>query len=147
MAFRNSWNGCQVRLTTHIDPVAAQMKRPIWRPVMLFRVMSRITVETRGATVLPSSTKPWRHGSITRPKSTAVPKKVKPWHPFCGFLFQKHFVPNNSNLPSPGRFTRRVSPYCKSGRRSRGRNGCGEEVTTVFITSMTPRKNTCRFRT
>ena len=40
----------------------------------------RIAAETRGATVLESSTRPCLHWSITCSKITALPKRVKPWH-------------------------------------------------------------------
>ena len=43
---------------------------------------NRSEVETRGATVLESSTRPCLHGSKTSSTSTALPKTVKPWHPF-----------------------------------------------------------------
>ena len=174
MTFRNNWNGCQVWLTTHtelsINPIASESEET-WDSYTMGLEFGRAKVvrwsdektklvsgntvaryepnnaRNRGATVLESSTRPCLHGSITRPKSTALLKTVIPWHPFRGFLFQKHFVSSNPNVLSSGRFTKPVIPYCKFGRRRQGRNGCLEEVTTVFITSMTPRKNTCRFRT
>ena len=39
---------------------------------------------------MESSTRPRLRRSITYPKSTALPKSVKPWHPFRGVLFQTH---------------------------------------------------------
>jgi hypothetical protein len=43
-------------------------------------------IETQGAPVLESSTRPCLNGSTTCPKTTALRKMVKPWHPFRGFL-------------------------------------------------------------
>ena len=62
-------------------------------------VVSRIAVEARGATVLESSTRPCLHWSITRSKSTALPKTVKPWHPSSRPFVPKAFPPPQRKHP------------------------------------------------
>ena len=103
--FRMKWNSggwCKGPLTTGDGP----MKRPNRLNVILLCLMNGKAVETWGGTVLESSTRPCLHGSITSPKSTALPKTVKPCHPFRGFLLQKLFLANNAYIPSSDRFIR-----------------------------------------
>ncbi len=88
-----------------------QMKRPNRCPVILLRVMSRITVETRGSTVLESSTRPCLHGSITRPKSTALPKTVKPWHPFSQLFVSIALRPSQPTRPIFGTIHQACLPH------------------------------------
>ena len=86
------------------------MKWPNQRKVILLHLMNEKAIDSRGGTVLESSTRPCLQGSITSPKSTALPKTVKPCHPFRGFLFQTLFLINNANIPSSNQFIGLASP-------------------------------------
>ena len=66
--------------------------------------LGKFLVETGGATVLESSTRPCLHGSMTYPKSTALPKTVKPWHPLHCFT-----------VPNAIRFQQRKPKVAKIG--------------------------------
>ena len=70
-----------------------------WGRAILLVLMGATAVETRGATVLESSTRPCLHGAITRSKSTALPKTVKPWHPSSRLFVPKAFPPQQRKHP------------------------------------------------
>ena len=70
-------------------------------------------VQDRG-TRLGASTRGWLYGSIMGPKSMALPKTVKPWHPFLGFVFQMHTDRRNALVPSSVHFLRPLAEQTAS---------------------------------
>ena len=87
----NLWNIQRMSKTVKREGEAGPMKRPNRCKLILLRLMNGNEVETRGGTVLESSTKPCLHGSITPLRSTALPKTVKPCHPFSRILLTNAF--------------------------------------------------------
>ena len=89
-----------------------------------------MAIESRGATVLESSTGPCLQGSITRPKSTALPKTVKPWHPFSQLSVPKTVRRLNLNNRSSGRFFSAAAnpPDVKSSQREKKQNASATNV-------------------